>query len=173
MSSLKVEEPVLRLDNARWKVEHHKGKNANDKKQVEVNVENPKQTVYVFKCTDTLVTVFGKVNSITLDNCVRTDVKFDDVIASVEVVNSKKLGVQANGSVPNIAIDKTEGVTLYILSEAGRKAEIVTSASVDINVITPGKTENDDPKEQPIPHQFVTVFNGDKLVTKPVEHVGV
>ena len=84
----------------------------------------------------------------------------------------------------------------------------MTSAATDVNVVTPGKTQNDDSKEQPIPHQFVSSFQGqffssilffillsslvlilfpslssarlfllfdtgDKLVTKPVDHVGV
>lgn len=40
------------------------------------------------------------------------------------------------------------------------KVELVTSASTDLNVVTPGKTENEDPKEHPIPHQFVSVFQG-------------
>jgi len=163
----KVAEPVLKLESTKWKVENQKGA------QLTVEVDNPKQSVYIYKCTDSVITVKGKASSIAVDTCTKTAVVFDDVIATAEVVNSKQVQIQANGSVPNITIDKTQGITIYIQSEAGKKTEIVTSASVDLNVVTPGKTENDDPKEQPIPHQFVTVFQGDKLHTKPVEHVGV
>jgi len=164
----KAAEPVLKMEGTRWKVENHKGK-----KDLVVEIDNPKQGVYIYKCTDCVVTIKGKSSSVALDSCTKTAVVVDDVIATVEIVNSKRVQVQVNGAVPNISVDKTEGATLYVQSEAGKRVEIVTSASVEVNVVTPGKTENDDPKEQPIPHQFVTVFQGDRLVTKPVEHVGV
>jgi len=166
--SKKSEEPVLKLESSKWKVENQKGQ-----KELVVQVENSKQSVYIYKCTDSVITIKGKTSSIALDSCTKTAIVFDDVIATAEIVNCKRVQVQVNGAVPNISVDKTEGLTIYVQSDAGRKVEVVTSASVDVNVVTPGKTENDDPKEQPIPHQFVTVFQGDKLVTKPVEHVGV
>jgi len=144
------------LEASKWKIENQKGK-----KDLVVEVENPKQSVYIYKCTDSVVTIKGKTSSIALDSCTKTAIVFDDVIATAEIVNCKRVQVQANSSIPNISVDKTEGVTIYVQSEAGKKLEIVTSASVEVNVVTPGKTENDDPKEQAIPHQFVTVFQGD------------
>jgi small GTP-binding protein len=159
-------EPVIKLDASRWKVENHKNK------EIVVNVENPKQSVYLYKCTDSVITIKGKTSSIAVDNCTKSAVVFDDVIATADIVNSKRIQLQANGSIPNISIDKSEGVTVYIQSEAGKKVEIVTSAATEVNVVTPVK-EHEDPKEQAIPHQFVSSFQGDKLITKPVDHVGV
>ena len=168
MSKAAAPEPVIKLENARWKVEHQKGN-----KEIVITIDNSKQSVYIFKATDSVVTIKGKVSSVAIDSCVKTAVVFDDVIATVDIVNSKRTQVQANGVVPNISIDKSEGATIFLQGADGKKVEIVTSASTEVNVVTPGKTENDDPKEQAIPHQFVSSFQGDKLVTKPVEHVGV
>eukprot|EP00026_Physarum_polycephalum_P018117 Phypoly_transcript_19588.p1 GENE.Phypoly_transcript_19588~~Phypoly_transcript_19588.p1 ORF type:complete len:206 (+),score=37.61 Phypoly_transcript_19588:84-620(+) len=148
-------EPLIKLDNSRWKVENHK-----NNKEIVVQVDNPKQSVYIYKCIDSVVNIKGKVSSVALDACQKTAVVFDDVIATAEIVNCKRVQVQANGAIPNISVDKSESVTIYVQSEAGKKVEIVTSAATEVNVVTPGKTENDDPKEQPIPHQFVSTFQG-------------
>jgi len=121
-----------------------------------------------------VVTVKGKVTSISIDNSKKTSVIFDSVIATLEIVNCQSVQAQVNGSAPAITIDKTYGVNLFLQSEEGKKTEIVTSASTDINVTTPGKGANDDPIEQAIPQQFITKIGPDgKLVTKPSEHVGV
>lgn len=63
----------------------------------------------------------------------------------MDCVNSTKIQVQCNGSVPSMSVDKSNGVNIFILSEEGKKVEIVSSASTEINVTTPGKTTNDDP----------------------------
>lgn len=54
--------------------------------------------------------VRGKVNAITIDQCVRTGVVFEDLVAVCELVNSSALQVQVTGRVPTIAIDKCDGV---------------------------------------------------------------
>ncbi len=54
--------------------------------------------------------VKGKVNAITIDQCVRTGVVFEDLVAVCELVNSSSLQVQVTGRVPTIAIDKCDGV---------------------------------------------------------------
>ena len=52
----------------------------------------------------------GKVNAITIDQCVRTGVVFEDLVAVCELVNSQALQVQVIGRVPTIAVDKCDGV---------------------------------------------------------------
>ena len=54
--------------------------------------------------------VRGKVNAITIDQCVRTGVVFEDLVAVCELVNSQALQVQVTGRVPTIAVDKCDGV---------------------------------------------------------------
>jgi adenylyl cyclase-associated protein len=161
-------QPKFELEGSKFKIEFQKGN-----QDLVVNIDNPKQSVYLYKCNDVVVRVKGKLNSVAVDGCTKASVVFDSIISTVEVVNSKRVQLQANGALPNVTVDKTEGVTLFIQTEEGKKVELVTSASTDVNIVTPGKTEDDDPKEHPIAHQFVSTFQGDKIVTKPVEHVGV
>jgi len=159
----------VELKGSKWHVEGFKGKN-----DIVVEVTEAKQSVLVFKCEQSVVTVKGKCTSVSLDNSKKSAVIFDHIIATLEVVNCNGVQAQCNGSVPSITIDKTQGCNLFLQTADSKKVEIVSSASTEINVTTPGKTANDDPHEQAIPSQFVTKFGADgKLITKPSEHVGV
>jgi len=50
------------------------------------------------------------------------------------------------------------------------EAEIITSKNDSLNVITPGKSEDDDMVETPVPEQYCTKLVDGKWVTTPVEH---
>lgn len=50
--------------------------------------------VYLFRCTDSTVTVKGKINSITLDSCKKTSVVFDSVVSAMEFINCQSVQMQ-------------------------------------------------------------------------------
>lgn len=50
-----------------------------------------------------------------MDSCTRTGLLFDEVVASVELVNSSRLQVQCTHAVPTVAIDKCDGVQVLLL----------------------------------------------------------
>ena len=54
--------------------------------------------------------VKGKVNTVTLDQCSKTGLVFEDLLASCEVVNCSSVQLQATGVVHTLAIDKSDGV---------------------------------------------------------------
>ncbi|PIO72109.1 DE Adenylate cyclase associated [Teladorsagia circumcincta] len=144
-------------DGKQWNVEFIVG-NPN----VVVNVTDKKQTVYIYKCEDSVIAVKGKLNSITLDSCRKTSVVFDAVVAQCETINCQRIEIQTLGEMPTISIQKTDGCQVY-LSPTSKNAEIVTSKSSEMNVLIP---KNDgDYMEFPIPEQFKTTFDGGKLVT--------
>lgn len=107
-----------------------------------------------------------------VEGCKQTNVVFDDIVSTVDIINGNKVNVQANGVLPTINVEKSAGVNVYLTSAASRAAEIVTSLSTEVNIVIPGATENDDPKEHAIPYQFITKLDGGKAETKPVEHSG-
>lgn len=57
--------PVYELQGKKWVVEYHE-----NNQSLVISDTNVKQSVYVFKCTKTNITVKGKVNSIILGKCV-------------------------------------------------------------------------------------------------------
>jgi len=157
------------LQANKWVVEGQKGNN-----NISIDCQDQKQSVMIYKCDQSVVTIKGKLTSISVDGCKKVGVIFDSVIATVEVVNSSGIQLQANKSVSSINVDKSNGVTIFLQSDEGRNVEIVTSTSTEVNVVTPGKTPDNDPLEQSIPHQFVTRLSAlGKIETKPMEHVGV
>jgi len=156
--------PVLSLEGNKWRVEYQ----VNNKNIVIDNAE-VKQTIYIYRCKDSVIQVKGKVNSIAVDDCQKTAIVFENAIASFEVVNCRSIEIQVIGKVPNFAIDKTSGCQLY-LSKESLGAEIVTSKSDQMNVLLP--SDDGDVVEIPIPEQYKTFVQNGQLITHPLEHKG-
>uniref|UniRef100_A0A8C5PX42 Adenylyl cyclase-associated protein n=1 Tax=Leptobrachium leishanense TaxID=445787 RepID=A0A8C5PX42_9ANUR len=69
---------------------------------------------------------------------------------------------QVLGKVPTISINKTDGCHVY-LSKGSLTCEIVSAKSSEMNILVPGK--DGDFSEFPVPEQFKTVYNGQKLLS--------
>ncbi len=118
---------------------------------VTVEVTDIKQIVYIYGCIGATIDIKGKCKTVTIDSCKKTQVLVDDAISSVELVNCHgvKLQVMArlllmhifisllnhlndsnqiHGSVPSVAIDKTDGFQCY-LSSTSIKTDFVTANS--------------------------------------------
>ncbi|KAJ6655625.1 hypothetical protein lerEdw1_004977 [Lerista edwardsae] len=160
----KKEPPVLELEGKKWRVE-----NQEDAPNLVISDTELKQVAYVYKCTKSTLHIKGKINSITLDNCKKLGLVFDDVVGIVEIINSRDIQVQVIGKVPTISINKTDGCHIY-LSKSSLDCEIVSAKSSEMNVLVP--TDSGDFNEFPIPEQFKTVWNGQKLVTTVTEIAG-
>ncbi len=67
--------------------------------------------------------------------------------------------LQVNETAPAIAIDKSASVQLYLSKQAVEtRPDIVTSNITAVNVVVPGRKEDDDPIEIPIHEQYMTRF---------------
>jgi len=157
--------PKLALEGSKWLVSYQSGN-----KNIVISETEPKQVIYIFKCSNSVIQIKGKVNAITIDDSTKTAVVFEQVVSSLDVVNCRSVEVQATGKVPSIAIDKTSGCQIY-LSKASLDAEIITSKSSEMNVLIPGASEDQDLIEIPIPEQYKTIVRNDKLITETVHHV--
>jgi len=147
----------------KWVVEHYVGG------EVTLGEVSAKQTVYVFGCSGTTVTVSSKCNSLCVDGCSKTAVVFADVVAAVEVVNCSAVELQATGVVPTVAVDNCAGVQLYLGAQALGCA-VTTAKSSAVNVLTPGATPEADLVEAAIPEQFVTTYANGRWTTEAVAH---
>nr|XP_019960091.1 PREDICTED: adenylyl cyclase-associated protein 1-like [Paralichthys olivaceus] len=156
--------PVLELDGKKWKVENHEG--AQD---LMISDTELKQVVYAFKCNKSTLQVKGKINSITLDNCKKSGLVFDDVVGIVDIINCKDVKIQVMGKVPTISINKTDGCQVY-LSQDSLQCEIISAKSSEMNIMVPNK--DGEYTELPVPEQFKTVWDGQKLVTTATEIAG-
>jgi adenylyl cyclase-associated protein len=158
--------PKFALEGTKWVVEHQL-KN----KEIVIQDAEVKQTVYIYKCKDSVIQIKGKVNAVTVDDCTKCGIVFDNVVASFEVVNCNSLEVQVVGKVPCIAVDKTSGCQIF-LSKESLDTEIVTSKTSEMNVSFPGATPDSDLTETPVPEQFKSYVKNGKLISEIVYHKG-
>ncbi|XP_067862629.1 adenylyl cyclase-associated protein 1 [Heptranchias perlo] len=156
----KKEPPMLELEGKKWRVENHEGAN-----NLVIQDTELKHVAYVYKCAHSTLNVKGKINSIIVDNCKKLGLVFDDVVGIVEIINSRDVKIQVLGKVPTISVNKTDGCHIY-LSKDSLSCEIVSAKSSEMNVLVPVQ---DDFVECPVPEQFKTVWNGQKLVTTVTE----
>ena len=127
------------------------------------------QSVNLYKCRDTVVHVKGKVNSITVDSCIKTAVVFENIVSVVEFINCQSIQAQSMGVVPTINVEKTDAAQIYLCKES-LACEIVTAKSSAINVSVPDAATGDF-VEHPIPEQFKSVFTGKGFRTEAADKV--
>lgn len=145
-------ESRMAVEHGDWIIENYA------KEQAPLMLEEAKmnQKVYIAHCNNTTVVIKNKVKSISVEDCFKVNVVFDDCLSSLEVVNSKKIQAQTNGALGAVQIDKTDGITVY-LSDACRECQFATSLSQEMNVMFPDPEEGF--VEKCIPCQFVTQMN--------------
>jgi len=132
----------------KWMVENQTKENG----VITVTIEDPKHQVYIYKCDGATIDIKGKCKGVVVDTAVKTNVLMDTAISSCEIVNSKRMQVQIRGICPSVAIDKTDGILVYLSKETASETVFVTSKSSEMNVSWPDS--NDDMQEKCIPEQF-------------------
>lgn len=156
--------PVFARDGKKWLVEYqHKNQN------LVIDGAEMNNVVYMFGCSESTLTVKGKINSVFLDSCKKSAVVFDSLVSSVEFVNCQSVQMQVLGKVPTISIDKTDGCQIY-LSKDSLEVEIISSKSSEMNVLVP--KGNGDFAEYPVPEQFKTLIKPTGLSTTAIENKG-
>ena len=131
------------------------------------------QSVYAYNVNNSVIQVSDKVTAITLDKCQGTGIVFKGAVASFDVVNSKKVQVQlAEGDCPQFSVDKSEGVKIFINESAKANSSFITAHAQEVLIVVL-RGDDQDPLELAIPEQFLTTFEGDRLNTAPVDHLGV
>lgn len=143
---------------AKWLVEYQT-KSSNPNGVCVVDAKSPKEQVYIYKCENATIKVNGKIKSIIMDSCIRTNLIFESAISSCEVVNCKNLQIQCTAVCPSYAIDKTDGCIIYLTKEAVPISRLVTTKSSEMNVSW--EDESGEQVEVPVPEQFVhSLANG-------------
>ncbi|KAF3815347.1 hypothetical protein GH733_016729 [Mirounga leonina] len=165
--------PVFELEGKKWRIEYQE-----DRNDLVISETELKQVAYIFKCNKSTLRMKGKINSITIDNCKKFGLVFDNVGHIISLYGPRNSHstytrlfsclFQVMGKVPTISINKTEGCHIY-LSEDALDCEIVSAKSSEMNVLVP---QDGDYREFPVPEQFKTAWDGSKLVTEPAEIMG-
>lgn len=92
-------------------------------------------------------------------------------MSAVDVIKSPKFAVQVLGTLPTIMLDQVDGAEIYLGKES-LGTEIFTSKCASVNVNVPGRTDDDDYAECPLPEQVKSVVRNGRVVNEIVEHAG-
>jgi len=145
--------PVCMFKDSKWIVEYQT-QTSNQNGVCVIEAKSTKEQIYIYKCENATIKVKGKVKSITMDSCFKSNLVFESAISSCEVVNCKKLQIQSTGICPSFAIDKTDGCLVFLSQEAVSISSFVTTKSSEMNVSWVDN-ESGEQQERPIPEQFV------------------
>jgi len=152
--------PVCKFQEpAKWIIEHQT-KTSNSNGVCKIVAKHPKEQVYIYKCENATIQIEGKVKSIILDSCHKSNLVFDTAISACEIVNCNKVQIQSTGVCPSFAIDKTDGCLVYLSKEAVSITSFTTTKSSEMNVSWEDEKSGEQ-RECPIPEQFVhRLLNG-------------
>lgn len=125
-------------------------------------------SIFIFRCKNTTIQVKGKVNTISLNECVKTNVVADSLVSSIDVIKCNNFALQVMNQIPTVQIDQCDGGTIYVPRESPN-VEVFTSKSTAININIP---DGDDYAEKPAPEQLKHTVRNGQLVSEIVEHAG-
>lgn len=159
-------EPIIELqDYTKWIVKNVEGKH-------DIVLEGEmSHSVFVGDCKECTIQIKGKVNAVYLSGTTKVAVVVDSLVSGLDVVNSKKFGIQVIDKVPQITIDKSDEGQIY-LSKTSLETEVYTSSTTSLNINLPDP-DNEDFKEVSVPEQFKHTFSPNGQITSTiVEHAG-
>jgi len=146
---------VNKLDKDRWYIENFDGKKSKRTEPIIINVGEVKQSVYIGKCNNVVIQIKGKCKQVTISGCVDCGVQTDVVVATVELINSKKCQVQPTDKVGLIQLDGCERTSVYLSQQnIIDETHVFTAKSSATLLYIP--QEDGDVKELALPEQFLS-----------------
>jgi len=166
-ASLTKKKPAkLELEGNKWIVEYFENEQNLVISETELN-----QSVFLFRCKNTTVQIKGKVNTIAMNECTKTNVVADALVAGIDVIKSNSFALQVLHKIPTVQVDQCDGGTIYV-SEESTDIEVFTSKSSSVNIYIPGAGDDDDYAECAVPEQLRHTIKGGQLTSEIVEHSG-
>lgn len=148
--------PEITFDGRAHQVTKLKGK-----KDLKVVIGGLAESVLISECSEVLVQVFGKCSQITVESSDNVGVVWDDVVGSVEGINSQKLQFQCNKTVGTLNIENVTDCAVYLPKEMKASVQVVTSKSTGVNL-----SIQDEDGEYHVPQQLITKYVEGKPVTE-------
>ena len=137
--------PKLEFQNAgsKWLVENQ----SDAEGVITVRITEMKETVYIYGCMGATIDIKGKCKSIVVDGCKKTKVLFDTAMASCEVINCQRMQIQCREKVAAVAIDKTDGIIVFLpVSSLGKMLVLTHSQTTSFNPLLHNKHSSAAPR---------------------------
>ena len=158
--------PRKQLEANKWLVENYD--NPGSMIEIEAEIQH---SILITKCAKTTIRIIGKANAISVDSSSQVSLIVDSLVSSVDVIKTPRFEMQVLGTLPTVLLDRVDGAAIYLGAESLR-TEVFTSRCTQVNINVPGKSEDDDYVECPVPEQIKTVIKNGAAVSEVVEHAG-
>lgn len=168
-SSIPKKKPARKelVDGTKWIVENFT--EADTHEPIKIEVERT-QSVFIGKTSGVTIQIQGKGNAVSISDTVKTGVVVDSLISGIDVIKSKKFGLQVTGLVPLVSVDNSEEGSIYLSQESvSAESQIVSSNTTALNI---NILKDEDYVELPVPEQISHTIKDGKLVSEVVEHAG-
>ncbi|QSL65577.1 hypothetical protein MERGE_002890 [Pneumocystis wakefieldiae] len=133
------------LVGSRWNIE-----NFEDNHDIMIDEFEANQTIFIFNCKRSTITLKGKANAVYIDQSSNCGIIVDTLISSIESTRSTSLQIQVSGYTPTITLDQCDNTQIY-LSPKCLSTEIIT--------------------KHHIPEMLKSTIVNGKLITNFVEHL--
>lgn len=102
----------MELRDSKWSV-----KNVENNHDIVIEVERS-QPILIADCKNAMVQVKGKANAISPSGTLKTALIVDSLVSRIDIVKSKKFGIQVLQSIPMISCDRCDEGQVYLNAEA-------------------------------------------------------
>ncbi|MCJ1245785.1 hypothetical protein MMC30_002989 [Trapelia coarctata] len=158
--------PRKELDGNKWIIENFDSPS----EIVEIDAKIT-HSILISRCTKTTIRVHNKANAISIDSSSQVSLLIDSLVSAVDVIKTPRFELQVFGTLPTIMLDQVDGATLYLGKESLR-TEVFTSKCTAVNINVPGKGDEEDYRECPLPEQIKSVVRNGVVISEIVEHAG-
>ena len=158
--------PRKELDGNKWIIENFDS--PSEVLEIDAKITH---SILISRCTKTTIRVLNKANAISIDSSSRVSLLIDSLVSSVDVIKTPRFEMQVFGTLPTIMLDQVDGATLYLGKES-LETEVFTSKCTAVNINVPGKRDDEDYRECPLPEQIKSVIRNGVVVSEIVEHAG-
>ena len=159
--------PRKELDGNKWIIENFDNP-SEGVLEIDAHISH---SILITRCTKTTIRVLNKANAISIDSSSQVSLIIDSLVSSVDVIKTPRFELQVLGTLPTIMLDQVDGATIY-LGKQSLGTEVFTSKCASVNVNVPGRGDEDDYSECPLPEQIKSVVRHGVLVSEIVEHAG-
>ena len=107
-----------------------------------------------------------------LEACTNVKVMFDSVVTAAEIINSKKITFTIKEQVPQIMIERSQEINMYLFPPAkGVKINTTCSMTMVVHYPKSDAGEDDEWLDIGIPETNITTIRNDSLHTEATEGI--
>lgn len=167
--------PVKKLMFKTWEIANY----INDTVEFSAEEVQPGMTFNFFNCEKSKFKINGKCKNIMMSRCKKCEFTVEETISFVEVIKCEDTKIWAIKSVPQVSVQLSNCVGVFVTPESKARLSVETTASQSVSITFPKEPGTYDPENEedspekcyPIVETLITKLKGNALDTKLQEGI--